>query len=84
MNGGELRSSPETGRNGSNPIGGDGTMTSFVGWRQAFESAVMAGSASMGRAGHVRTVNRTRRSLEQALAERRARRTDARLPGDRR
>jgi high affinity Mn2+ porin len=43
-------------------------MTSFVGWRQAFESAVMAGSDSMGRTGNVRTVNRKRRSLEHALA----------------
>jgi high affinity Mn2+ porin len=43
-------------------------MTSFGGWRQAFESAVMAGSDSMGRTGNVRTVNRKRRSLEHALA----------------
>jgi high affinity Mn2+ porin len=43
-------------------------MTSFVGWRQAFESAVMAGSDSMGRTGNVRTVNRKRRSMEHALA----------------
>ena len=42
-------------------------MTSFVGWRQAFEFAVMAGS-DMGRIGNVRTVNRNRRSLEHALA----------------
>ena len=56
------------GRNRSNPTGGDGLMTSIVGWRQAFESAVMAGSDSMGCAGNVRTVNRNRRSLELALA----------------
>src|SRR5437899_6823562 len=43
-------------------------MTSIVEWRQAFESAVMAGGDSMGRIGNVRTVNRNRRSLEQALA----------------
>jgi high affinity Mn2+ porin len=43
-------------------------MTSFVGWRQAFESAVMASSDNMGRTGNVRTVNRKRRSLEHALA----------------
>jgi high affinity Mn2+ porin len=43
-------------------------MTSFVGWRQAFESAVMAGSDNMGRTGNVRTVNRKRRSLEHVLA----------------
>ena len=43
-------------------------MTSFVGWRQAFEFAVMAGNDSMRRAGNVRTVNRNRRSLEHALA----------------
>src|SRR5437879_11402046 len=43
-------------------------MTSFVGWRQAFESAVMASSDSMGRTGNVRTVNSNRRSLELALA----------------
>src|SRR5438094_9689040 len=42
-------------------------MTSFVGWRQAFESAVMASNDSMGRIGNVRTVNRNRRSLELAL-----------------
>ncbi len=39
-------------------------MTSFLGWRQAFKSAVMAGSDSMCRAGNVRTMNRNRRSLE--------------------
>jgi high affinity Mn2+ porin len=43
-------------------------MTSFGGWRQAFESAVMAGSDNMARTGNVRTVNRKRRSLEHALA----------------
>jgi high affinity Mn2+ porin len=43
-------------------------MISFVGWRQAFESAVMAGSDNMGRTGNVRTVNRKRRSLEHVLA----------------
>jgi high affinity Mn2+ porin len=43
-------------------------MTSFGGWRQAFESAVMPGSDNMGRTGNVRTVNRKRRSLEHALA----------------
>ena len=48
--------------------GATGLMTSFVGWRQAFESAVMASSDSMGRTGNVRTVNRNRRSLEHALA----------------
>ncbi len=48
--------------------GATGLMTSFVGWRQAFESAVMAGSDNMGRTGNVRTVNRNRRSLEHALA----------------
>src|SRR5437868_622735 len=43
-------------------------MTSFVGWRQPFESAVMASSDSMGRTGNVRTVKSNRRSLELALA----------------
>ena len=43
-------------------------MTSIVGWRQAFESAVMAGSDNLGRTRIVRTVNRNRRSLELALA----------------
>src|SRR5438046_2539532 len=43
-------------------------MTSFVGWRQAFESAVMASSNSMGRTGNVRTVNSNRRSLALAGA----------------
>jgi high affinity Mn2+ porin len=43
-------------------------MISFTGWRQAFESAVMAGNDNMGRTGNVRTVNRKRRSLEHALA----------------
>jgi high affinity Mn2+ porin len=43
-------------------------MISFAGWRQAFESAVMAGSDNKGRTGNVRTVNRKRRSLEHALA----------------
>src|SRR6476646_8206664 len=56
------------GRNHSNPTGGDGLMTSFVGWRQAFDSAVMGGSDLMGRIGNVRTVNRNRRSLEHVLA----------------
>src|SRR6185436_25597 len=51
-----------------NPIGATGLMTTFVGWRQAFESAVMAGSDNMGRNWNVRTVNRKRRSLEHALA----------------
>ena len=55
-------------RNHSNPTGGDGLMTSFVGWRQAFESAVMAGSDSMGRSGMSVTVNRNRRFLEYVLA----------------
>ena len=48
--------------------GATGLMTSIVGWRQAFESAVMAGSDRMGRTGNVRTVNRNRRSLEHVLA----------------
>src|SRR5258705_1666923 len=48
--------------------GATGLMTSIVGWRQAFESAVMANSDSTGRIGNVRTVNRKRRSLEHALA----------------
>jgi high affinity Mn2+ porin len=43
-------------------------MTSFVEWRQAFESAVMAGNDSMRRTGNVRPVNRNRRSLEHVLA----------------
>src|SRR5216110_3466602 len=43
-------------------------MTSFVGWRRAFESAVMASSNSMGRTGNVRTVNSNRRSLALAGA----------------
>jgi high affinity Mn2+ porin len=43
-------------------------MTSFVGWREAFESAVMAGSNRVGCIGDVRTVNRNRRSLESVLA----------------
>ena len=68
MNDGELRSGADQGRNRSNPTGGDGLMTSFVGWRQAFESAVMAGNDSMRRTGNVRTVNRNRRSLEHVLA----------------
>jgi high affinity Mn2+ porin len=56
------------GRNHSNPTGGDGLMTSFVGWQQAFESAVMGSGDSKGRTGNVRTVNRKRRSVENALA----------------
>jgi high affinity Mn2+ porin len=43
-------------------------MISFVEWRQAFESAVMAGNDSMRRAGNIRPVNRNRRSLEHVLA----------------
>src|SRR3954468_9249363 len=43
-------------------------MTSIVGWRQAFESAVMASGDNMGRTRTSRTVNRNRRSLELALA----------------
>lgn len=43
-------------------------MASFVEWRRAFESAVMAGNDGMRRTGNVRTVNRNRRSLELALA----------------
>ena len=43
-------------------------MTSFVEWRQAFESAVMAGNDSMRRTRNVRPVNRNRRSLEYVLA----------------
>src|SRR5207249_8417912 len=57
-----------TGEAAGNPIGATGLMTSFVGWRQAFESAVMASNDSMGRIGNVRTVNRNHRSLELALA----------------
>jgi len=49
-------------------VGGFGVMTAFVGWRQAFESAVMAGNDSVDCAGNVHTVNRHRRSLELALA----------------
>ena len=44
-----------------------GLMTSIVGWRQAFESAVMASGNSMGRTGNICTVIRNRRSLELAL-----------------
>jgi high affinity Mn2+ porin len=43
-------------------------MISFVEWRQAFESAVMAGNDSMRPAGNIRPVNRNRRSLEHVLA----------------
>src|SRR5690349_11318722 len=50
------------------PTGGDGLMTSFVEWRQAFESAVMARGDSMRRTGNIRPVNRNRRSLEHVLA----------------
>src|SRR6185369_15166291 len=57
-----------TGGTAGNPIRGDGLMTSIVGWRQAFESAVMAGGDNMGRTRTSRTVNRNRRSLELALA----------------
>src|SRR4051794_22477590 len=56
------------GQNRSKSIGGDGLMTSIVGWRQALESAVMAGSDRMGRIGNIRSVNRNRRSLEHVLA----------------
>src|SRR4051812_37363623 len=48
--------------------GATGLMTSIVGWRQAFESAVMANSDSTGRTRNVCTVNRNCRSLEHALA----------------
>src|SRR3954451_6505003 len=48
--------------------GATGLMTSIVGWRQAFESAVMASGDNMGRTRTSRTVNRNRRSLELALA----------------
>src|SRR5690349_15474337 len=65
-NGGE----PELieGRNRRNPIGATGLMTSFVGWRQAFESAVMAGNDSMRRTGNAYPMNRNRRSLALAGA----------------
>ena len=43
-------------------------MSSIVQWRQAFESAVMAGSDSMGRIRNVPSVSRKRRSLEHVLA----------------
>jgi len=43
-------------------------MSSIVEWRQAFESAVMAGSDSMGRIRNVPSVSRKRRSLEHVLA----------------
>jgi high affinity Mn2+ porin len=43
-------------------------MTAFVGWRRAFESAVMVGGDSKRRAGNISPVNRNRRSLEHALA----------------
>src|SRR5438093_12284843 len=56
------------GETAGNPIGAAGLMASIVGWRQAFESAGMAGSDSMGHHGNIRTVNRKRRSLEHALA----------------
>jgi high affinity Mn2+ porin len=52
----------------SNPIGGDGVMTSIVGWRQAFESAVMGRSDGMRRSVSARPVNRNRRYLEPVLA----------------
>ncbi|WP_246175008.1 carbohydrate porin [Bradyrhizobium paxllaeri] len=42
-------------------------MTSFVGWRQAFESAVMVRD-SKRRAWNISIVNRNRRPLEHALA----------------
>ena len=56
------------GRDRWNSIGATGLMASFLGWRQAFESAVMRDNDSTRRAGNVRTVNRNRRSLEHALA----------------
>ena len=43
-------------------------MSSIVQWRQAFESAVMAGSDSMSRIRNVPSVSRKRRSLEHVLA----------------
>src|SRR6266568_2531981 len=61
------RSGADRGKSQGIRSGATGLMTSIVGWRQAFESAVMAGSDSVGRNGNVRTVNRNRRSLELAL-----------------
>ena len=68
MNDGELRSGADPGAEPQQSHRGDGLMTSFVEWRQAFESAVMAGNDSMRRTGNVRPVNRNRRSLEHVLA----------------
>src|SRR5262245_61728911 len=49
-------------------VEGNGVMTSFVGWRQPFESAVSADNGSIGCAGNARTVNRHRRPLALAGA----------------
>ena len=43
-------------------------MTSFVEWRQAFESAVMLSTDRMRRSENGRPVNRNRRSLDHVLA----------------
>src|SRR6188508_1076986 len=68
MSDGELRSGADPRAEPHQSQRGDGLMTSFVEWRQAFESAVMAGNDSMRRTGNVRSVNRNRRSLEHVLA----------------
>src|SRR5690349_15583756 len=69
MNGGELRSDVGSGSGtAGSPAGGDGLMTSFVEWRQAFESAVMASTDRMRRSENGRPVNRNRRFLEHVLA----------------
>jgi high affinity Mn2+ porin len=43
-------------------------MTSFLGWRRAFESAVMTGDCGTRCAGDVRNMKNSRRTLERALA----------------
>ena len=51
-----------------NRPGAAGLMTSFLGWRQGFESADMMRDRSAVRAGNDRPMRCTRRSLQHVLA----------------
>src|SRR5688500_11873296 len=57
-----------TRRIGKKPTGGGGLMTSFLGWRQAFKSAVMVRDRSPLRAGTGRIMGSYRHSLQHVLA----------------